>query len=186
MVRVASEAVAPPPIPLQAGRGRNAGPVGSQTSAAESAPRRDTRRRGSEASSSSPPLSNEQQFTLAVALGGALDPMTALMAMQTSLRDTRTRAGEASSESASRRSEGEDAERMKSLKAAEEHLAKLLKQKLPDWAKKLIAAVMIIVAAVASVFTGGASMVLVAAAAVLLIAAAAVEKLAKEGKGFYS
>ncbi len=183
MVRVASDAVALPPMPLRAEAGRNGAPIGSTTSPAESAPRRDTRRTsGTTGSPSSPPLSNEQQFTLAVALGGALDPMTAMMAMQTSVRDARTRAGEASSESASRRSEGEDAERMKSLKAAEEHLAKLLNQKLPDWAKKLIAAVMIIVAAVASVFTGGASMVLVAAAAVLLVAAAAVEKLAKEGK----
>lgn len=152
-----------------------------ETSPVQSAPRRPPRRR--QAQAPPPDLSPQQQATIAIILAGALDPMTAIMAANSELRDVRAAMGHAGIDSASARSEAEEQQRAESLEKAVRHAEKMLRNdRMSPFAKKLLGAILTVVGTVAAAFSGGASLVLVAVAVTLLLAAKLVEHLAKEGK----
>jgi hypothetical protein len=112
------------------------------------------------------PMDPHRAMTLAILLSRAIDPMTALMGLQSALRTTATRQHEGEIEAGAARSETEFTERMQQLEKAAKAAAKAAKTR--PWLRKLIGAVITAIGAVASIFAGaGAGLV---AVGVILIA----------------
>lgn len=117
--------------------------------------------------------------TIGILLGGVMDPMSALMGLQSMVRDSQEGLRSEGIASAQGRAETEDAERTKQLEAARKQLEKI--KSMPSWLKNIIGVVLAVVGTVASVFTGGASMALAVIGAVLLVGAEVVQALGDAG-----
>lgn len=117
--------------------------------------------------------------TLGILLGGVIDPMTAVMGLQSMIRDAQSELRSEGVASAQGRAETENAERAQQLEAARKQLEKV--KSMPGWLRKVIGAVLSVVGAVAAAFTGGAGAALTVIGIVLLAAGDIVQWLGHLG-----
>ncbi|MCB9617340.1 MAG: hypothetical protein H6722_33325 [Sandaracinus sp.] len=117
-------------------------------------------------------------MTLAVLLSGVVDPMTALMGLQSTLRNAAARQRETEIGSEALRGETEFNDRMEQLEKAAKAAAKAAKTR--PWLRKLIGAIVTAIGAVASIF-GGAGAGLVAVGVILIAAGDILSTLVEKG-----